>query len=109
MSLVIIIGTDSSTEEHAKNAVRQILKNTADPYAPRLPEMGDVYMRHYCQNDHHFWAPMSYHHGLCSMCMEVPEIRQKWGYEDAPTTVTINVDEALIQKAAKQANTDLDW
>lgn len=108
MALVIIMGTDSNTEEHARTAVREIMRQTANPYAPQLPEMGDVYMRHYCQNDHHFWAPMTYHNGLCSVCMDVPEIRQKWGYDET-TNVTINVDEALIQKASGAAAQDMNW
>lgn len=78
MSLVIIIDRDRNVDEHARRAVKEIMKYAMNPYAPMLPEKADVYMRHHCDEGHAFWAPMDYHNGLCSECRNDPAIREKW-------------------------------
>ncbi len=78
MPLTIIIDQEKSLDEHAREAVKEVMEYAMPSHAPRLPEKADVYMRHYCSEDHHFWAPMTYHNGLCPTCRNDPEIREKW-------------------------------
>lgn len=76
MALVIIIDHEVSTDEHARKAVRKIMEWTFDPYAPRLPEQADVYMRKTCSYEGHaYWARMDFHDNLCPEHRADPEIR----------------------------------
>lgn len=78
MPLTIIMSDEVSTDEHARQAVKEVMEFAMPSHAPRLPEKADVYMRHYCPEGHHFWAPMTYSHGLCNECRKDPEIRERW-------------------------------
>lgn len=77
MPLTIIIDHDVSTEEHARKSVKAILDRMFDPYAPRIPEAADVYMRKTCSyQGHSFWARMDFYDNLCPEHRADPEIRE---------------------------------
>jgi hypothetical protein len=75
---IIISNNEIGLEEHARSAVREVLKHTFNPYAPRLPEKSTVWVRLYCQEDHEYWAPMARHDSLCPEHRNDPEVRGKW-------------------------------
>lgn len=76
LPLVIIIDNKTSTDEHARKSVREILKRTFDPYAPRIPEQADVYVRRTCSFEgHSFWCRMDFYDQLCPVHRADPEVR----------------------------------
>ena len=101
MALVIIIDSmDSMTiEEHAKESVKRMMVYT-DPFAPRLPEKADVYMRHYCEEGHQYWAPMDRRHDLCPEHMDAPDVREKHGYGGTQVHVSLVQADHNGQEAA---------
>lgn len=87
MALTIIIDAmDRMTiEQHAQESVRRMMRY-ADPFAPRLPEKADVYMRHYCEEGHQYWSPMDRQSELCPEHMADEVVRAKYGYGHPPAT-----------------------
>ena len=77
MPLTIIMDSRESSEEHARKSVREILRRTFDPYAPRIPEQADVYMRKTCSfQGHTYWARMDFYDNLCPEHRADPEVRE---------------------------------
>ena len=77
MPLTIIMSPVKSIDEHARESVKRIIKNTFDPYAPRIPEASDVYVRRTCSYEGHpFWCRMDFYDNLCPEHRADPEIRE---------------------------------